>query len=94
MNEVKAKLTEDEYQLLKLEPRFIYNDPKAASKRRTTELAVLKRKIATRFFEKKFVIQNNYFSYNGKYYHQVRGGAMGSPLTLTIANSQIDHPES
>ncbi|CAF5228400.1 unnamed protein product, partial [Rotaria magnacalcarata] len=52
MNEVKAKLTEDEYQLLKLEPRFIYNDPKAASKRRTTELAVLKRKIATRFFEK------------------------------------------
>ncbi|CAF4274239.1 unnamed protein product, partial [Rotaria magnacalcarata] len=42
----------------------------------------------------RFVIQNNYFSYNGKYYHQVRGGAMGSPLTLTIANSQIDHPES
>ncbi|CAF1671897.1 unnamed protein product, partial [Rotaria magnacalcarata] len=41
-----------------------------------------------------FVIQNNSFSYNGKYYHQVRGGAMGSPLTLTIANSQIDHPES
>ncbi|CAF4672659.1 unnamed protein product [Rotaria socialis] len=34
----------------------------------------------------RFVIQNNYFSYNGKYYHQVRGCAMGSPLTLTIAN--------
>ncbi|CAF3861162.1 unnamed protein product, partial [Rotaria sp. Silwood1] len=34
----------------------------------------------------RFVIQNNYFSYNGKYFHQVRGGAMGSPLTLTIAN--------
>ncbi|CAF5100677.1 unnamed protein product, partial [Rotaria sp. Silwood1] len=34
----------------------------------------------------RFVIQNNYFSYNGKYFHQVHGGAMGSPLTLTIAN--------
>ncbi|CAF2088413.1 unnamed protein product [Rotaria magnacalcarata] len=49
----KAKLTEDEYQLLKLDPRFIYNDPKVASRQRTTELAVLKRKIANRFFEKK-----------------------------------------
>ncbi|CAF4873408.1 unnamed protein product, partial [Rotaria socialis] len=53
MNEAKAKLTEDEYQLLKLGPRFIYNDPRAASRRRATELAVLKRKIETRFFEKK-----------------------------------------
>ncbi len=34
----------------------------------------------------RFVVQNNYFSYNDKYYHQVRGGAMGSPLTLTMAN--------
>ncbi|CAF4059344.1 unnamed protein product [Rotaria sp. Silwood1] len=34
----------------------------------------------------RFVIHNNYFSYNGKYYHQVRGGAMDSSLTLTIAN--------
>ena len=33
----------------------------------------------------RFVMQNNYFSYNGQYYHQIRG-AMGSPLTLTIAN--------
>ncbi|CAF3957904.1 unnamed protein product [Rotaria sp. Silwood1] len=31
----------------------------------------------------------NYFSYNGKYFHQVHGGAMGSPLTLTIANCYI-----
>ncbi|CAF4637116.1 unnamed protein product [Rotaria sp. Silwood2] len=31
-------------------------------------------------------MQNNYFSYDGKYYHQIRGGAMGSPLTLTVAN--------
>ena len=34
----------------------------------------------------RFVMQNNYFSYNNQYYHQIRGGAMGSPLTLTIAN--------
>ena len=31
-------------------------------------------------------MQNNYFSFNGQYYHQIRGGAMGSPLTLTLAN--------
>jgi hypothetical protein len=53
MNEAQAKLTEDEYQLLKLGPRFIYNDPKTASRRRTIELATLKRKIEARFFEKK-----------------------------------------
>ena len=34
----------------------------------------------------RFVMQNNYFSYQGLYYHQIRGGAMGSPLTSTIAN--------
>ena len=34
----------------------------------------------------RFVMVNNYFQYNNIYYHQVRGGAMGSPLTLTIAN--------
>ena len=34
----------------------------------------------------RFVVQNNYFSYDGQFYHQIRGGAMGSPLTLTIAN--------
>ncbi|CAF5112663.1 unnamed protein product, partial [Rotaria sp. Silwood1] len=33
---------EEEYQLLKLGPRFIYNDPQTASRRRTTELAMLK----------------------------------------------------
>ncbi|CAF3917583.1 unnamed protein product [Rotaria sordida] len=45
--------TLDEYKLLKLGPRFIYNNPKTASRRRTTELATLKRKIEARFFEKK-----------------------------------------
>ena len=34
----------------------------------------------------RFVMQNNYFSYESQYYHQIRGGAMGSPLTLTVAN--------
>jgi hypothetical protein len=34
----------------------------------------------------RFVMTNNYFYYDGQYYHQIRGGAMGSPLTLTIAN--------
>ncbi|CAF4154274.1 unnamed protein product [Rotaria sp. Silwood2] len=34
----------------------------------------------------RFVMKNNYFYYDGKYYHQIRGEAMGSPLTLTIAN--------
>ncbi|CAF1570822.1 unnamed protein product [Rotaria magnacalcarata] len=53
INDTHAKLTEDEYQLLKLGPRFIYNDPKAASRRRPTELATFKRKIEARLFEKK-----------------------------------------
>ncbi|CAF4507439.1 unnamed protein product [Rotaria sp. Silwood2] len=34
----------------------------------------------------RFFMQNNYFSYDGQFYHQIRGGAMGSPLTLTMAN--------
>ena len=34
----------------------------------------------------RFVIKNNYFKYDGQSYHQITGGAMGSPLTLTIAN--------
>ncbi|CAF1657259.1 unnamed protein product [Rotaria magnacalcarata] len=53
MNQANIKLTEQEHQLLKLGPRFIFDDPKTASRRRTTELATLKRKIETRFFEKK-----------------------------------------
>ncbi|CAF1115324.1 unnamed protein product [Rotaria sordida] len=36
-----------------LSPRFIFNDPQTASRRRKTELATLRRKIETRFFEKK-----------------------------------------
>ncbi|CAF4174744.1 unnamed protein product, partial [Rotaria sordida] len=43
-------------------------------------------KIETIIRLSRFVMQNNYFPYDGQFYHQVRGGAMGSPLTLTIAN--------
>ncbi|CAF3561495.1 unnamed protein product, partial [Rotaria sp. Silwood2] len=39
-------------------------------------------KIETIIRLSRFVMQNNYFSYNGQYYHQIQGGAMGSPLTL------------
>ncbi len=30
----------------------------------------------------RFIMQNNYFSYDEQYYHQICGGAMGSPLRL------------
>ncbi|CAM4846981.1 unnamed protein product [Rotaria magnacalcarata] len=53
INQANIKLTEQEHQLLRLGPRFIFDDPKTAARRRTTELATLKRKIETRFFEKK-----------------------------------------
>ena len=43
-------------------------------------------KVETIISSSHFVMQNNYFSYNDQYYHQIRGGAMGSPLTLTVAN--------
>ncbi|CAF4870281.1 unnamed protein product [Rotaria sp. Silwood1] len=37
----------------------------------------------------RFVITNNYFYLDGSYYKQIKGGAMGSPLTLTIANTYM-----
>ncbi|CAF1406607.1 unnamed protein product, partial [Rotaria sordida] len=43
-------------------------------------------KIETIIRLSRFVMQNNYFSYDGQFYHQIRGGAMGSPLTFTMAN--------
>ncbi|CAF3605876.1 unnamed protein product [Rotaria socialis] len=48
-----------------------------------------KLKVETIIRLSRFVIKNNYFSFNGQFYHQVRGGAMGSPLTLTISNCYI-----
>ncbi|CAF1495644.1 unnamed protein product, partial [Adineta steineri] len=32
------------------------------------------------------VLDTNSFAYEGKYYKQIRGGAMGSPFTMTLAN--------
>jgi hypothetical protein len=54
-------LTEDEYRLLQLGPRFIYNVLRMASQRRTCKLATLQRKIEARFYEKKVspVVQSN-----------------------------------
>ncbi|CAF3420756.1 unnamed protein product, partial [Rotaria sp. Silwood2] len=43
----------NEYELLKLGPRFIFNDSQTASRRRITELATLRRKIENRLYEKK-----------------------------------------
>ena len=37
----------------------------------------------------RFVMTNNYFYLDGSYYKQIRGGAMGSPLTLTLANTYM-----
>lgn len=34
----------------------------------------------------RLVLDTNYFVYNGKYYRQIKGGAMGSPFTMTLAN--------
>ncbi|CAF1124961.1 unnamed protein product [Rotaria magnacalcarata] len=53
INEANTRLTEEYHELFKLDPRFIYNDPKTTSRQRTTEVATLKRKIENRLFEKK-----------------------------------------
>ncbi|CAF3732621.1 unnamed protein product [Rotaria sp. Silwood1] len=37
----------------------------------------------------RFVMTNNYFYLDESYYKQIRGGAMGSPLTLIIANAYM-----
>jgi hypothetical protein len=34
----------------------------------------------------RLVLDTNYFVYNQKYYRQIKGGAMGSPFTMTLAN--------
>ena len=43
-------------------------------------------KIETIIRLSRFVMKNNYFSFDGQFFHQIKGGAMGSPLTLTMAN--------
>ncbi|CAM4986267.1 unnamed protein product [Rotaria socialis] len=44
---------------------------------------IKKMKTSTILLLARFVMQNNFFCYDGMYYKQIRGGAMGSPLTLT-----------
>ena len=39
------------------------------------------------------VLTENVFTYNDKYYRQIKGGAMGSPFTLTLANIFMWHWE-
>ena len=34
----------------------------------------------------RIVLDTNYFVYNNKYYRQIKGGAMGSAFTMTLAN--------
>lgn len=34
----------------------------------------------------RLVLDTNCFVFENKYYRQIRGGAMGSPLTMTLAN--------
>ena len=34
----------------------------------------------------RLVLDTNCFAFENKYYRQIRGGAMGSPLTMTLAN--------
>jgi hypothetical protein len=34
----------------------------------------------------RLILDTNCFAYQGKYYCQIRGGAMGSPFTQTLAN--------
>ncbi|CAF4489016.1 unnamed protein product, partial [Rotaria sp. Silwood2] len=41
----------------------------------------------------RIVLTENNFTYNNKYYRQVKGGAMGSPFILTLANIFMWHWE-
>jgi hypothetical protein len=34
----------------------------------------------------RLVLDTNYFAYDNEYYRQIKGGAMGSPFTMTLAN--------
>ena len=53
INQANIKLTDEEEDLFRLGPKFIFNDPHTAAQQRTIELAVLKRKIQKRFFDRK-----------------------------------------
>ena len=41
----------------------------------------------------KFCLKNTYFLFQGKYYGQVQGAAMGSPISPLIANLPMEQFE-
>jgi hypothetical protein len=41
----------------------------------------------------RIVLTENVFIYENKYYRQIKGGAMGSPFTLTLENIFMWHWE-
>ncbi|CAF3441883.1 unnamed protein product, partial [Rotaria socialis] len=41
----------------------------------------------------RIILNENFFSYNNQYYRQIKGGAIGSPFTLTLANIFMWHWE-
>ena len=40
-----------------------------------------------------FCLKNTYFSFQGQYYEQVEGAAMGSPVSPIVANLYMDYFE-
>ena len=40
-----------------------------------------------------FCLHNTYFSFQNKFYKQVEGAAMGSPVSPTVANQYMEHFE-
>ena len=41
----------------------------------------------------KFCLKNMYFSFQGQFYEQVKGGAMGSPVSPIVANLYMEYFE-
>ena len=41
-----------------------------------------------------FCLKNTYFSFQGQYYDQVQGVAMGSPVSLIVANLYMENFET
>ena len=81
--------------------RSLYDDPSwwCSSHLRTIPLQVCQQRrihgmtIDTLMKMARLVLDTNCFVYDGKYYRQIRGGAMGSPFTMTLANIYMLHWE-
>ena len=41
----------------------------------------------------KFILNNNYFQFNEKFYHQIFGSAMGNPISPILANIVMEDLE-